>query len=306
MLDIETYPNWMLVLTRCDKTGKIRGASAYGADATLDNKAIKRIWDLIQDNTIATYNGAGFDLPILTLMLYGRTCAEVNKMSNAIIVKKKQGWMVLKQYGLRTVKPKRHVDTMAICPALRISLKSAGARLHSKHIIDLPINPASHVTREEADQLTAYCKNDLAITADLVEHMYDRIVSRTKMGLENATAMSDAKIAEYYMKKEGGTRPPHGPPNDWFKKEFKLLLPQDLVFANGEMQGAYDLLRHRPFHTDRTGNIINDWKGFGPKDGSLATQKYGDMTFKIGVGGLHSQETGVARSNVYSLSLIHI
>ena len=106
------------------------------------------------------------------------------------------------------------------------------------------------------------------------------------------------------MKKEGGTRPPHGPPNDWFKQEFKLLLPQDLVFANEEMQGAYDLLRHRPFHTNRTGNIINDWKGFGPKDGSLTTQKYGDMTFKIGVGGLHSQETGVARSNVYSYDVV--
>ena len=299
-LDIETYPNWMLVLTKNRDTSSIIGASAYGEHETLDEAGINRIRALISEHVVATYNGVNFDIPILTLMLHGGTCAEVNKLSNTIIKGNKPGWMALKHLGLYPIQLQHHVDTMAICPALRISLKSAGARLHSKHIIDLPINPATHVNRQQADELTRYCRNDLDITLDLYDHMYDRIESRAKMKLEDATAKSDAQIAEYYMKKHGGIKPPVTPPHDFFKREFNLKLPPDLLFANNQMQEIYNALLTHPFHTSMTGSIINEWIGWGPKDGQFASVQYGDLKFRMGIGGLHSQEHGVYASDVYN------
>jgi hypothetical protein len=54
----------------------------------------------------------------------------------------------------------KHFDIQEPAPAVMISLKLYGGRLHSKKLQDLPIDPHATLTKDQTEILRKYCVND--------------------------------------------------------------------------------------------------------------------------------------------------
>ena len=215
IVDTESYSNWMCVVAK-DLNGNdhIKYQTFNGAFNHTQRERLKRL----VEGEVATFNGVSYDMAILAAMINGSDTQTVNNLSRKIINGSKPGWLYIK-----VPFPEKHVDLMN-CLEKVMSLKMCGARLHSRTIQDLPVNPYKEVTKEEARILFRYCMNDIQISEDLYWALQDRIQVREALDLDNSTARRDVNIAEQYLK--GHRKLAHHPPHGSFARKFVLnILP---------------------------------------------------------------------------------
>lgn len=283
VMDIELYHNYLLVMFV-----NSQGGSKYFEkwnDSELDCEGIQTILGAAE--TI-TFNGNGYDLPILTLALSGANNATLKQASDAIIVDQLRPWDFYKRYGLK--EPKwNHVDLIEPAPAVKISLKLYGGRMHSKRLQDLPIEPHEEIDDEKRKTLISYCRNDLETTIDLLHAIDDRIDLRRKMSAEygiDLRSKSDAQIAEGVIKKQvetiNGVKVRKGAV---VRRTFNYIKPDFVRFQSEQLQNVLNFFETVEFVSEKNGVISIT------QDPPVVT--IGSTKYKLGMGGLHSQESEI-------------
>ncbi len=311
--DTECYTNFWLCKFRNHATGELRDF-ALMPGGRLDIVGLSMMLGTAQ---IITFNGMGYDIPMITLALSGVDCLTLKSASDAII-KGLKPWAFYEAYKLNRLSYLDHIDLQEVAPGVRISLKTYGGRMHSKQLQDLPYDPAKVLTLPEIIATNKYCGNDLETTADLYEACKDRLDLRCGINEQygiDVRSKSDAQIAEaiFRAKIPNGRKIkpaflPHG-------HTFFYRAPEFVGFVTPQMGALLQEIQRMQFvvnDLDQLKRIYGDaWEHYAadfvdaqgkkiktglrmPAELAGRDIRIGAMTYRMGIGGLHSQESKCA------------
>ena len=285
--DIESTPNSYLVGFKSFEKGTVVQIEVFGENNSLSVEDRKKLRQILSKYTIITFNGEKYDLPVILKSLEGITCNQIFKMGSEIISKNKPGWLSMKEYAVEWFPGLVHIDLVEPAPGVMVSLKMYGARLHSQKIQDLPYEFDKILTRSEFEEIKKYNVNDLDTTIDLYKRIKGAIDLRYDMSdlyQMNLLSKGDAQIAEAIMvteieklgKKVKKTN---------FSKEYRInyTAPECIKFKTKELKELFESIKDEEFELDGTGKIkLPTWL--------TKPLKIGNTKYKVGIGGLHSQE----------------
>lgn len=248
---------------------------------------IEKLRRLIKQTRLISFNGIGYDIPVLSRALTGKTCAEIRAVSDAIIVGGQKWWQVSRSMGFPIVEVD-HIDIMEVLPGMG-GLKLYGGRLHCPTLQDMPIEHDEHVTPAQHQLIRDYCANDLALTEALYKKMLPQIQLREKMSAEyeiDLRSKSDAQIAETVIKQEVQklkgkvvVRPEIKP---WTR--FAYTPPAWVKFVGRPLQQLLRDVSDADFKIDHNGSVVM------PEVLAEALIPIGKGVYRMGIGGLHSSE----------------
>ena len=301
-LDLEVYSNYFLAMFMSDNE-KVGYVEMHNDSPLNDEKFIRL---LNMGKTYYTFNGNGYDLPLVKYALAGATNVQLKAASDSIIVSNVKPWVFAKMYPQSTLQLD-HVDLIEVAPGMN-SLKTYGGRMHCQKLQELPIDPSETISVEQAQLLRKYCKNDLLTTKALREKLSKQIDLRvalreslvTELNLvkgashvfevDDLRSKSDAQIAESVLKQRvfvatgAIPRKSNAPATS-----FKCQTPDYLKFKSPALVQLLDDVRNSIFTIKDTGHVqmpelLDD----------RVVEVYGTR-YKVGIGGLHSQEESVTR-----------
>lgn len=280
--DTECYPNYWLLKFKINQ--QIFTFSTKTHFTIEQCASINRLFQLFQ---VVSFNGKHYDVPMIACALSGYTVEQLKFINNKIIVDKVKPW----DLGVPNWEPKDHIDIIEVCPG-QGSQKIYAGRIHYKTMRDLPFSPDVALTDEQIAVVDEYCENDLGVLEALTEALAPHLRLREKLseryGLD-VRSKSDAQVAEAILKQECEKLKGHKiykEPIDW-NLQFKYKAPAYIRFQSPQLISALQAATSCIF-------------GFGPK-GTLAMPKQlegllvpiGANVYKMGIGGLHSQEKNV-------------
>lgn len=282
--DTECYGLFWLVAFKRVRDGKI--VSFELSDRSVLN--VDRVRDIIMQNRIITYNGLGYDMPMIWLAIGGATNARLKRASDQIIQGGVKYWEVEDILDVR-IPRSDHIDLMEPQPNAFAGLKTLNGRLHGKKMQDLPIEPDAVLTHADMDLLTKYCFNDLDATHLLYDALAEPLALRDYLSEEysvNFRSKSDAQIGEGIIKKriEEATRQKVQRVEVPAGTVFQYPVPDYMAFDTPELIEIVERLRTTEFIVKHDGKV--DLPLF------LANKKItiGQTTYAMGIGGLHSTE----------------
>jgi hypothetical protein len=280
----------------------------------------ERIIDILKQVTIVTFNGSHYDLPMLTLALYGATQQQLLEANYTIIKGGVKSWDFYKLYGIVVPDYIDHIDLYEVAPGVRISLKAYMGRLHAPTIQDMPVDYDKPVTLDEHAELLHYRRNDTHGTGLLRDALRERIELREKLSEQynvDVRSKSDAQIAEAVIVAKLGFRPDKRYISHGFQFHYD---PPDYIkfggFISKHMVDLIDSLMMVPFTvTDRE----EAYEIYGLEDVRTGVQipdflrgrdiRIGRGVYRMGIGGLHSQESSqhfIAKPGDFSLRDIDV
>lgn len=288
--DTEVYKNYWSIAFRCVETKQVKRFEQFN-NSPLDRAGIL---NFIRKARIVTFNGANYDAPMIALALRGVPNAVLKEASDDIIVNGVKPWVFADKYGARMPDYFDHIDLMEVSPGspTKPSLKIYSGRLHSRHMQDLPLDPAHTLSEADRVDLCAYHDNDLEVTHDLYNELLAQIELRALMSDQyhvDLRSKSDAQIAEAVIKVEleriTGTR--------LYKPEVKSCVfsyraPAYIKFKTPELQSILERVLAAQFVVGYDGVVRM------PDSIEGSTVTLGTSTYKMGIGGLHSMEAKVS------------
>lgn len=277
--DIEVYPNYMLVGFMSTVTKRTKLFQTFDQFTDIQIKRMRRL----MGSDLVSFNGKSYDDPIFTYMLSGKTVSQVYRKSKAIIESQTRYWEVYDK--MKIEKEFESVDLIDVAPG-QAGLKLYGARLNSKKLQDLPYDPHTKLTEEQAAEVYKYNINDLQLTYDLFHKLKPMLELREQIGTKyniNVISKSDAQIAEAIfkeeLKKQGVKVTKSKPP-----KGVNYLAPETVAFIRDDLNDLVDRIEDTTIELNELGSpVLPDWL----KD---TVVNIGDNQYNIGLGGLHSQE----------------
>lgn len=308
--DVETYWNFFYICF------KVFGENKYfdfemSPWGELDKKKLSWVmWHFY----LLSFNGNGYDIPIIELALknFVTVDGEMRAVNNALLKKASdeivkfdlRPFAFEKRFGLKIPKY-NHVDVMPIAP-LDGSLKLYGARYHAKRLQDLPFPEDHMMTEEDAGIMRPYCANDLELTEGLATELFGEIELREKMSKQyevDLRSKSDAQIAEAVicneLKKLQGYYPQK--PNVASIEYVQYEVPDFVRFETSELQKITNDIANAKFYLNKQGSPewpeglgLFEKKSTGSKGKWVLKAKVGNMSYTLGMGGLHSTEEKVA------------
>lgn len=291
VLDVESYANWFLVAMKNVETQEVVTVECVDGPLSQPDRDLLR--DIVENDLCITFNGTTYDMPVVWAAIAGRTSAELQAITHAIIVENLRTWEVERAWKFRT-KATDHIDLIEVSP-LDASLKIYNGRLHGQRMQDLPFEPGSRLTPEQIDIVRDYCVNDLASTELLLQSLAEPLALRDEMSIEyrqDLRSKSDAQIAEAVIQREvekvtgrAVRKPDNEPPGEFF-----YTPPSFIALKTPHMQAVLDQVCSTPIIVDYTGRVSAP--GFDEFKINL-----GASTYKIGIGGIHSNEK---RRSLYS------
>lgn len=301
--DVECYIDYFLVKFKVLATGQYVAFEAWPGQS-LDIEGVRQMFMVY---TLYGFNFLGYDLPMISLALTGVSCEILKAASNRIIQERMKPWEFYREYRLREGGPFGCdvVDLMEVAPGVGISLKMYAGRMHSRRMQDLPIHEAASIAPEQRSVISDYCANDLDVTEDLLNGLKDRVALRETVSGRirvDVRSKSDAQLAEAWIASALGFRPqkatwPHG-------STFTYVPPVYIQYQTEQLQGVLQIVRDTVFRVNDSATRAWDAEEAGADgvqlpatlDGRLITM--GATTYKMGIGGLHSQESKlIARSD---------
>jgi hypothetical protein len=297
--DVESYPNFWCVCFR-DINTKKHVIFEHSPDKALDLDKLRWfVWRFC----LVGFNTNNYDLLMLTLALWGKSPEELKQASDDIIFpqhgsdKGLRPWKFCKKYGIE-IPQLNSVDLMEVAP-LDASLKLYGGRMHCRTLRELPYRHDTVLTREEAANVVEYCCNDLDITELLLIELAPHIELRQDLGKEygrDLRSLSDAQVAEAIicieLHKKLGYYPKTPPaivkeahPEVYENCTYKV--PTQMQFQTPLLRDALKVVAGSTF-------IVNGDKILMPEALKKLSLRIGNSTYKLGMGGLHSQEKSAA------------
>ena len=300
-LDLECYPDYFLAKFYDERTGRYCDVGMWEGHP-LDIPLIVRILHLV---TIVTFNGTGYDVLMLTLALYGATCEQLKEANDDIIVRGLQPWEFYKKWNIEPLDYIDHIDVMEVAPGVRIGLKMYMGRMHAPKLQDLPYDPSTALDGLGRFVIADYCGNDLVGTNMLRHTVADRIALRIAIGERynvDVRSKSDAQIAEQVIKRQLDFVPNKRFIQDGYT--FGYTPPDYIKFVTPQMREFLDVVRGAQFVVrDKEEAIALGY--YDPEDDDAPKIRtgvripdvlagrdivIGQTKYRLGIGGLHSQE----------------
>lgn len=286
--DIECYKNYFLIAFMGVKTRKIM---YFEMDEFTPLNVVMLRW-VISNFTIISFNGKHYDEQIFTLALSGYDNATLKEATNLIIMENYRPWEILRNYNVKRI-PCDHIDIKEVMPGVGVGvgLKLYGARMHARQLQDLPFHHEALLNNNQKAIIRWYCVNDLDLTHMAYEAVIPDIDLRCDIGNEHGIdvrSRSDAQVAEDVITAEykalTGMYPPKPRVHEMIGQILKYDVPAWLQFQTPLMNSVLDLIRKCEFRIGDDGKIIN------PPELKGLSFVMGNVTYKIGIGGLHSSE----------------
>lgn len=281
-LDVECYKNYFLICFKSDI--KLRTYELY-KDIKLDIPEIKLI--MSKYLTIG-FNSFNYDLPMINYALSGASNTDLKRLSDELVLSDVKSWEICNKYNIRTPNTWNHIDLIEPSPGVMIGLKMYGARMHTRKLQDLPIEPGNLIEDNQINIIKEYCVNDVDITIELYNRVKNIIDLRQVMNDNNKSknldfrSKSDAQIAEAIFRESFGIT--KGVKNRIDTSySYKYKAPCYINFINPDLVELKNKLEEVSFHVDVKGSLLLNKE--------VATKiSIGKSKYTIGVGGLHSNE----------------
>uniref|UniRef100_A0AAU7YTW9 DNA polymerase n=1 Tax=Stenotrophomonas phage vB_SmaS_QH3 TaxID=3229738 RepID=A0AAU7YTW9_9CAUD len=301
VFDVETYRNFWYVAFKSLDTGKF---VAFERSPDFDFNPTKLLW-MLWRFCIVGFNSASYDLPMIELAARGASCEKLKEASDYIIksgpaygTKKVTPYDFEKKYGVQ-IGRYNHIDLFNVCPvnggvtARPASLKLYAGRLHCERMQDLPFPPDHILTQEDAAIVRPYCCNDLANTELLFNELAPELKLRAEMSEEYGVELrskSDAQVAEAVINKELEKVLGYYPKKPTLTDDGPLYynVPDFVFFKTPQLKAMLETIRKAAFYLDGLGSPIM------PAELEKLKVKLGKSTYKLGMGGLHSNEKKIA------------
>lgn len=252
---------------------------------------------------IYTFNGIGYDMPMIALAMAGASNNKLKEASDDIIQFGTRAWKFYDKYGVSLPPYIDHVDLIEVAPGVRLSLKKYGARMNMKKLQELPIDPSELIGAARRPLMRQYLGNDLDTTAALVKNLAEEIDIRNEISAEyniDVRSKSDAQIAETLLGHEVEKATGYKPDKPEVKTfSFKYTPPPFIKFKTPLLQKALEVVLATRFFVSGEPDPPGAKKGkknYGVvrlpqaiKDLN-ADLRIGFTDYKLGIGGLHSQE----------------
>ena len=295
-LDIENLVDFFQVKLEDRATGTIYNFPLYPDSPPLDIHALVNILARV---TIYTFNGWNYDVPILTLALYGADNALLKQAGDDIIKRGLKPWNFYDHYNVKMPDYLDHVDLFDVAPGVSIGLKMYMGRTHAPKMQDLPVSFDKPITPAERVNVSHYCDNDLEGTGILREQLADRLALRVAMSARygvDLRSKSDAQIAEAVIKSQLSFNPAkryiaHG-------YTFMYEPPPYIRFVTKQLQELLHVVCASPFMVSDKEQALAMGRDDELRTGVQIPAAIkgcniviGRATYRIGIGGLHSQET---------------
>jgi len=300
--DMETYPNYYCACFKSFKTGRVLALEVRrGEKAPYD----LFLW-VIHNFEIVGFNNHWFDDVLVWAILSNfDDTDELFKVVSYIIpgggMQGPPPWIVEKHFGFK-IQGGNSVDLINVCP-LKASLKLYGGRLHFKRMQDLPIKPGTELTPQQQYDTLIYCINDLDVNIHIYNKLVKQINLRTQMGVQygiDLRSKSDAQIAEYVIKSEVEKligRKVYPPTIDEGVC-YGYDIPSYLTYNFQQLNEALEVIRNASFEIGYSGHIQM------PEELKNYVIEINDKKYKLGIGGLHSQESKVSYNTTEDMLII--
>lgn len=282
--DTECFPNYWLLKFRP------RGGQAYSfrlrAGQAFDLVTASRIRLLFEAYCAVSFNGNYYDVPMICAALIGYSAEQLKWLNDRIIVDKLKPW----ELGLPEWRPSDHIDVKEVIPGKGGQKYKAGI-IHYKTMRDLPYEPGTYLTPEQIANVDEYCENDLGQLEALFDAIRPQIKLREVLGARyslDLRSKSDAQVAEAVLKRrcEIATGQKIYAPEIDYNYQFRFDIPNFISYALPQLQRALEIVRGSVFRVGPAGNILM------PDELEELTITINASTYKLGIGGLHSQEKG--------------
>lgn len=287
IFDCEVFQDYFLLMFLNTQTDAVTSFEMFEGQP-LDATGIKAI---LANHPTVGFNSINFDLPVLYAAMTKQSCAAAKEACDMIIQSGFKPWHVEAKMGFKISQKLDHIDIFDVAPG-KASLKAYGARLHSKAIQDLPIDPSSSITPAQREELKHYCANDLRLTKELFEHLAPQIALRVEMGKAygmDLRSKGDAAIAEAVIKHEVEKERKDKIPKPVVKTyAFKYKKPEFVSFCTPLLKEVLETVLAADFQVMATGKVML------PKKITELKIAMGSSVYRMGIGGLHSQEESVA------------
>lgn len=269
-LDTECYPNYWLCLFSTGESFEL------WPDAALDVEGLKRA---LSRYTVYTFNGTGYDVPMIAGALSGKSCDQLKSLSDLIIKSDMKWWQLP---GIDWID---HVDIMQVAPGAG-SLKMYGAKMHMPVLQDLPYDPDLPLDWYEIMRVREYCGNDVAILQRLCEVLKPALELRETISLTeglDVRSKSGPQVAETVFKKLINRKiqvPVYRPGFQFYFKPAGWMRFHRL--------NVLEILARCPFTITESGHAkLADELG-------MTVIEIGNTDYQMGAGGLHSKESCVS------------
>lgn len=281
--DIECYHNYFYV-----RFHNYRNHHTY--EARLFNDVLevgdrKTIAIFIAKHTLIGFNTNNYDLPMLAAFLGGADNAALKYLSDKIIKSNDPWWLLSRKFPKIRLPSVDTIDLVGVTP-LMAGLKTYACRIHTKTLEDLPLPPDTVITREHVPILEGYCANDLDMTQDIHVNMSDDIKLRQDMTQQygiDFRSKSGPQIAEGVLRSQLNAAGVVVERRSSKVRPFQYKMPCFIEFETEELQAVQRLVADAVFEVDKNGRAQL------PDELNVAIE-FAGASYKMGIGGLHSQE----------------
>lgn len=282
--DIECYTNYFLVFFMNIQTGETHEFRQYNDER---DHQLFEVYNVLTDpnNTIISFNGNSYDVPLTALFLTNTTNLALKKASDDIINNRVMWWEFERKYDI--VLPEfDHIDIIQVAPQTA-SLKVYGARIGTKKLQELPIHHQTIIMPHQVEVLDKYCHNDNIVTKELYLELEEAIKLRTVMSHEygiDLRSKSDAQIAEQVIKSEYETKTGNRLQKTSASKSYKYNAPSFVFFQTEQFKDLLNLCQSVDFDISDKGAVLM------PKKLNQVIE-VANKGYQMGIGGLHSVDT---------------
>lgn len=286
VIDCEVYINYLLISAKQLSSGNVRHFEQYPGHP-LDAKTVAA---MMRSQTTISFNGLNFDLPIITAALSGWDCKAIKRLADKIIKSGFPAWRICRDENIIVPDSWDHIDLIEVAPG-QSGLKIYGGRMNAPKMQDLPIEPDASIAPDMRKVLRDYCVNDLDTTEMLYRRLEKAIDLRADMSKQygmDLRSKSDAQVAETIIKSELTAitgkeyRAPQLPDN----YGFRYLDPKVISFKTDALNAVFQRILAERFTLGPNGSVLMPaWL----RENKITI---GDAQYQMGIGGLHSCETG--------------
>lgn len=283
VFDTECYINFWYCAFKHLKTGKV---VAFEQSPDFQLNTTKLLW-MLWRFCLVGFNSRNYDLPMIALAIKGASCEQLKKASDFIIKENNTPFAFEKKYAVK-IGNFNHIDLIEVAP-LQGSLKLYAGRLHCERMQDLPFAEDHILTAEDAAIIRPYCCNDLSNTELLFNELSPEIKLRVEMSQEygiDLRSKSDAQVAEAVINSELQKVLGYYPRKPTISEGtiLQYTVPPFIAYRSQQLNDMLEVVKAARFELDGLGSPIM------PKTLEKLTVKLGNSVYKLGMGGLHSNE----------------